>query len=125
MNKHQLFIKAHALARELMKEGCGCYAIAFKIALKRAYLEAKVIIKNKRVVLKYAFITYMAIIGLSIFAYSLEPLSILIVASILGSIAIGFKYYFNVAVVCDLDTVDRLEMAKRIKKDCLKHGINF
>lgn len=36
-----MFKRAHAKARELMRQGCGCYAVAFRLALKECYAECK------------------------------------------------------------------------------------
>lgn len=41
MTNKAMFKKAHAKAHELMRQGCGCYAVAFKLALKECYAEHK------------------------------------------------------------------------------------
>lgn len=41
MNNKTMFKRAHSKARQLMQMGCGCYAVAFKLALKECYAERK------------------------------------------------------------------------------------
>lgn len=62
MTNKAMFKRAHSKARQLMQMGCGCYAVAFKLALKECYAELKAAYCKPHAVIPFALISIMLII---------------------------------------------------------------